>query len=83
HAMINGAFKLYAFDFLPLWGTHSGSLLLQTYQEIINTFDIKDKIIRLATDNGSNNLKAFKDFTIPGFEQYFAERQQPIFKMLN
>ncbi|CAF3417717.1 unnamed protein product [Rotaria sp. Silwood2] len=54
-------------------GSHSGSLLLQKYQEIINTFGIKHKIIRLVTDNGSNNINAFKDLIIPGFEQYFTE----------
>ncbi|CAF1471141.1 unnamed protein product, partial [Adineta ricciae] len=32
-----------------------------------------DKIIRLVTDNGSNNINAFKDLVIPGFEQYFSD----------
>ena len=48
-------------------------MLLQKYQEVINTFDIKDKIIRLVTDNGSNNINAFTDLVIPGFEQYSTE----------
>ena len=48
-------------------------MLLQKYQEVINTFDIKDKIIRLVTDNGSNNINAFTGLVIPGFEQYFTE----------
>jgi hypothetical protein len=57
--------------FVPLWGSHSGTLLLQKYEEIINKFGIKDKVIRLVTDNGSNNICAFKDLVIPGFEEYF------------
>ncbi|CAF4059680.1 unnamed protein product [Rotaria sordida] len=73
HAIIDGAFKSYVLGFVPLWGSHSGFLLLQKYQEIINIFGIKDKIIRLVTDNGSNNINAFKDLVIPGFEQYFTE----------
>ncbi|CAF1126829.1 unnamed protein product [Rotaria sordida] len=73
HAIIDGAFKSYVLGFVPLWGSHSGFLLLQKYQEMINICGIKDKIIRLVTDNGSNNINAFKDLVIPGFEQYFTE----------
>ncbi|CAF1054372.1 unnamed protein product [Rotaria sordida] len=73
HAIIDGAFKSYVLGFVPLWGSHSGFLLLQKYQEIINIFGIKDKIIRLVNDNGLNNINAFKDLVIPGFEQYFTE----------
>ncbi|CAF1511676.1 unnamed protein product [Rotaria sordida] len=73
HAIIDGSFKSYVLGFVPLWGSHSGFLLLQKYQEIINIFGIKDKIIRLVNDNGLNNINAFKDLVIPGFEQYFTE----------
>ncbi|CAF1494749.1 unnamed protein product [Adineta ricciae] len=33
--------------------------------------DINAKIVRLITDNASNNIKAFQDLIIPGFEEYF------------
>lgn len=39
----------------------------------MKTFGIKDKIIRLVTDSSSNNISAFKNLVIPGFEQYFIE----------
>ncbi|CAF3849642.1 unnamed protein product [Rotaria magnacalcarata] len=71
HAIINGTFKSYVLDFVPLWGSHNGSLLLQTYEEIVNRFGIKDKVIRLFTDSSSNNISAFKNLIIPGFEEYF------------
>ena len=37
----------------------------------INTFGIQTKLVRLVTDNAANNIKAFQDLIIPGFEQYF------------
>ena len=54
-----------------MWGSHSGSSLLQQYQNIVDAFGIKDKVIRLVTDSSSNNISAFKNLVIPGFEQYF------------
>ncbi|CAF2100505.1 unnamed protein product [Rotaria magnacalcarata] len=71
HAIVNGCFKSYVLGFVPLWGSHSGSLLLQKYEETINTFGIKHKVIRLVTDSSANNIHAFKDLVIPGFEHYF------------
>jgi hypothetical protein len=70
---VDGCFKSYVLDFVPLWGSHSGSLLLQTYEEIVNRFGIKDKVVRLVTDSSSNNISAFKDLIIPGFEDYFIQ----------
>ena len=35
------------------------------------TFDIQTKVVRLITDNASNNLSAFGQLIIPGFESYF------------
>ena len=38
---------------------------------MIQTFDLKKKTVRLVTDNASNNLSAFDDIILPGFEEYF------------
>ncbi|CAF2640992.1 unnamed protein product [Rotaria sp. Silwood2] len=51
HAIIDGNFKSYVLSFVPLWGSHSGSLVLQKYEEIINEFGIKNKVIRIVTDS--------------------------------
>lgn len=73
HAIVDGNFKSYVLCFVPLWGSHSSSLLLQKYEEIVNKFEIKNKVIRIVTDSASNNIGAFQNMIIPGFEQYFAE----------
>lgn len=41
------------------------------YDRITTTFSITKKVIRLITDNASNNLSAFGGLVIPGFESYF------------
>ena len=56
-----------------MWGSHTGSLLLQTYEEIIHKFGIKSKVIRLVTDNAANNISAFQNIIVPGFEKYFVD----------
>ena len=37
----------------------------------MTAYDIEEKLVRIVTDNASNNLKAFKDLIVPGFEVYF------------
>ncbi|CAF4938823.1 unnamed protein product, partial [Rotaria sp. Silwood2] len=34
-------------------------------------FSIGNKVVRLITDNASNNLSAIGELVIPGFESYF------------
>ena len=54
-----------------MYGSHTASSLLQTYEDAISMFDIEKKLVRLITDNASNNVKAFQNLIIPGFESYF------------
>ena len=46
-------------------------MLLQTYENIVNGFEIQTKVVHLVTDNAANNKKAFQNLIIPGFEHYF------------
>ncbi|CAF1382261.1 unnamed protein product [Adineta ricciae] len=48
-------------------------LLLQVYEELVKTFYIKDKIIRLVTDSAFNDISSFRNLIILGFEQYFID----------
>ena len=49
-------------------GSHSASLLLRTYENIINIFDVQTKFVRLMTDNAAGSSKAFQNLTFQGFE---------------
>ena len=46
-------------------------MLLQTYENIVSGFEIQTKVVHLVTDNAANNIKAFQNLIIPGFEHYF------------
>ena len=52
-------------------GSHTGSVLLRSYENVINMLNLQTKLVRLVTDNAANNLKAFENFLILGFEHYF------------
>lgn len=54
-------------------GSHTSDKLLKEYEAIIAQYDIQDKVVRLVTDNASNNVKAFGSLIVPGFETYFKE----------
>ncbi|CAF3089987.1 unnamed protein product [Rotaria socialis] len=71
HAFVDNALKSYVLCFLPLHGSHSANLLLQTYENVVSMFDTQTKLVRLVTDNAANNIKAFENLIIPGFEHYF------------
>src|SRR2546421_787901 len=43
-------------DFIPIEGSHTEALILNNLAEILQEFNISDKIISLTTDNGSNML---------------------------
>ena len=41
------------------------------FDRVSTAFSIGNKIVRLITDNAANNLSAFSNLIIPGFETYF------------
>ncbi|CAF1684276.1 unnamed protein product [Rotaria magnacalcarata] len=77
HAIINMEFKSYVLCFLPLYGSHNSEKLLEYYDLTINEFQIQNKLCRIVTDNASNNIKAFENLIIPGFESYFDDDNAP------
>ncbi|CAM4961709.1 unnamed protein product [Rotaria socialis] len=52
-------------------GHHTADVLLAEFEKVINYYHIEKKLVRLITDNASNNLKAFNHILLPGFESYF------------
>jgi hypothetical protein len=73
HTIINDEYKSYLLSFERLHGKHSGEKLAAEFDRVIQLYDLNDKIVRLITDNASNNLAAFDDIVLPGFEDYFNE----------
>ena len=62
---------LLALKFLP--DGHTGDNLLKEYEEITAQYDIEGKIVRLITDDASNNIKAFAALVVVRVEPYFEE----------
>ena len=52
-------------------GSHSGENLRRQLEGVMATYDIEEKVVRIVTDNASNNIKAFDDLVVLGFEVYF------------
>ncbi|CAF4557278.1 unnamed protein product, partial [Didymodactylos carnosus] len=50
---------------------HTGDNLRRQLEDATATFNIEEKVVRIVTDKASNNLKAFEQLVIPGFEVYF------------
>jgi hypothetical protein len=73
HTIVDDKYKSYLLSFEQLHGKHSGEKIAAEFDRIIQIYDLKDKIVRLVTDNASNNLAAFDDIILPGFEDYFDE----------
>ncbi|CAF1503196.1 unnamed protein product [Adineta ricciae] len=79
HAITDTEFKSYVMAFQPVFGNHSAPLLLETYESIINTFNIRSKLVQLVIDSCSNNIAAFRGLVIPGFEYYFQDEEGAYF----
>ena len=71
HTFVHDDLKSYLLSFAPLKGHHTADVLLAEFEKVINYYHIEKKLVRLITDNASNNLKAFNDILLPGFESYF------------
>ncbi|CAM4986083.1 unnamed protein product, partial [Rotaria socialis] len=50
---------------------HSGEKLAAEFDRITQLYNLKDKLVRIITDNASNNQAAFNHLLLPGFDEYF------------
>ncbi|CAF0934628.1 unnamed protein product [Rotaria sordida] len=71
HAIIDDQYKTYVLSFERLKGKHSGDKLAAEFDRVIQMYNLKDKLVRIVTDNASNNQAAFDNLILPGFEEYF------------
>ena len=71
--IINYNIYVYTIDIFELYivGSHTGKKLFTEYDRVSTGFSIGGKVIRLISDNASNNLSAFGELVIPSFETYF------------
>ncbi|CAF3223367.1 unnamed protein product [Rotaria sp. Silwood2] len=71
HTIINDKYKTFLLSFERLEGKHTSDKLAEEFDRIIQLYNLKDKVVRLITDNASNNLAAFDNIVLPGFDDYF------------
>ncbi|CAF5087461.1 unnamed protein product, partial [Rotaria magnacalcarata] len=71
HTIIDDKYKTFLLSFERLEGRHTSDKLAAEFDRIIQLYNLKDKIVRLITDNASNNLAAFDNIILPGFDDYF------------
>ncbi|CAF1586300.1 unnamed protein product, partial [Didymodactylos carnosus] len=50
-------------------GRHTAVNILNEFDKVIKHYNIGKKIVRIVTDNASNNLAAFNSYDLPGFEE--------------
>ena len=53
---VNWEIKKCLLDFIPMEGSHTGILISTKLTNILQDFNISDRVISLTTDNGSNML---------------------------
>lgn len=75
HTIINDELKSFLLSLDKIDGKNTSEKLATEFDRIIQLYDLKEKIVRLITDNASNNLAAFDKIILPGFEDYFDELQ--------
>ena len=73
HAIIDDKHRSFLLSFERLEGHHTADKLSAEFDRVIQLYDLNNKVVRLITDNASNNLAAFDNLILPGFEEYFDE----------
>jgi len=71
HTIIDDKHRSFLLSFERLQGHHTGDKLSEEFDRVIQLYNLNDKIVRLITDNASNNLAAFDNIILLGFEDYF------------
>ena len=73
HAIIDDKHRSFLLSFERFEGHHTADKLSAEFDRVIQLYDLNNKVVRLITDNASNNLAAFDNLVLPGFEEYFDE----------
>ncbi|CAF4508511.1 unnamed protein product, partial [Didymodactylos carnosus] len=59
--------------FERLKGRHTAINILNEFNKVIKFYELESKLVRIVTDNASNNTAAFDNIRLPGFDEYFNE----------
>ena len=73
HAIIDDKHRSFLLSFGRFEGHHTADKLSAKFDRVIQLYDLHNKVVRLITDNASNNLAAFDNLVLAGFEEYFDE----------
>ena len=76
HTINNGIFESYVLGFSSMEESHTADALLSQFQDVVRTYDIEHKLVRLVTDSASNVTSAFKDLIVLGFAESFATMEE-------
>ncbi|CAF1559875.1 unnamed protein product [Rotaria magnacalcarata] len=71
HAIVDDHYKTYLLSFERLTGKYSGEKLAAEFDRVTQLYNLKDKLVRIITDNANNNQAAFNHLVLPGFDEYF------------
>ena len=71
HTFVDSQLKSYLLSLTPLKDRHTAEALLSEFERVIDYYHIEKKLVRLITDNAANNIKAFDEILLPGFDVYF------------
>jgi hypothetical protein len=71
HTVIDDKFRSFLLSFERLEGKHSADKLASEFDRVIQLYGLEKKLVRIVTDNASNNLAAFDEMILPGFDEYF------------
>jgi hypothetical protein len=71
--IIDDKHRSFLLSFERLERHHTADKLSAEFDRVIQLYELDNKIVRLITDNAGNNLAAFDNIVLPGFEEYFDE----------
>ena len=71
HTFVDSQLKSYLLSLTPLKDRHTAEALLSEFERVIDYYHIEKKLVRLITDDAANNIKAFDEISLPGFDVYF------------
>ncbi|CAF1335352.1 unnamed protein product [Adineta ricciae] len=68
HTIIEDKHQSFLLSFERLQGQHTTDKLSTEFDRVVQLYNLNNNIVRLITDNASNNLAAFDNIVLPGFD---------------